>query len=125
MVPNRRRISLARGGADLAVGNGRDPVLGEEPFSRVENERSGLSLSLRRTGLTRTGAAPAVGVLPPVQALDEVVLPTAPCYSAAISMGTAATASGSAIIRSWPVSMRQRRPAALADAIGSESLLYW
>jgi len=61
MVPNRRCISLTRGGANLTVGNGRDPVLGEEPFSRVENERSGLSLSFRRTGLTRTGAAAPVG----------------------------------------------------------------
>ena len=53
MVPDSGRISLARGGADLAIGYGRDTVLGEQPFSRVENERSCLSLSLRRTGLTR------------------------------------------------------------------------
>ena len=68
MVPNRGRISLTRGGANLTIGNGRDTVLGEEPFSRVENERSDLSLSLRgtsltRTGLTGTGAAPSVGAV--------------------------------------------------------------
>lgn len=68
MVPNRRRISLTRGGANLTIGNGSDTVLGEEPFSRVKNERSGLPLSLRGTGLTRpgltgTGAAPPVGAV--------------------------------------------------------------
>ena len=67
MVPNRRRISLTRGSADLTVGNGRDPVLGEEPFSRIENERSDLSLSLRRTGLTRTGRT-GTGAAAPVGA---------------------------------------------------------
>lgn len=62
MVPNRRRISLTRGGANLTIGNGSDTVLGEEPFSRVKNERSGLPLSLRGTGLTST-AAPPVGAV--------------------------------------------------------------
>src|SRR6202042_2157726 len=89
MVPDRRRISLARGGANLPAGNGRDPVLGEEPFSRVENERPGLSLSLRGTGLAHAvpGLLPDAGGRPP----------TADRLTGGVVIGDFASSAGSAL----------------------------